>query len=180
MAKALLVRHGKDEEFQIKRLELREIGFSTDLEKLYIGGLDKNLYIPDEDAVKKLISDSIANTTIRSSTSASLAETFPSNSMAINSETGKLLVKIGGEEKRVIMASDTIGRNQINHVVLSEHIDADGSVSLASFTRPILMIFIDGILCLSSSTAEKRFTYDEATQLLKVYGASQGSVISYY
>ena len=44
----------------------------------------------------------------------------------------------------------------------------------------VFMIFVDGILCSTSSHAAKRYTYDAQSKNLRVLGAVEGSVISYF
>jgi len=79
------------------------------------------------------------------------------------------------------MKRDIPSRTQVEITIEAIHIDAgDGSVLLTEFDRGVFMIFIDGILCSTSSTAAKRYIYDAQTRQVRVIGCVEGSILSYF
>lgn len=181
MAQALLLRTEADEIFQSKRLEFREPGFSRDLEKFYMGGLNGNIHIPNEKFVEDMIKASLTSDGPKFATTAALEEGHVSGTFAFNTDTNRLLLKIEDTPVAIAMKSELPSSDQIAVKVTTANIDAnDGSVLLENFTRSVRMIFVDGILCSSESTATKRYTYDTAAKKVFVFGCIDGSVISYF
>jgi hypothetical protein len=181
MAKALLLRTEVDQIFSEKKLEFREPGFSKDAEKFYIGGLLANIHIPNETFVATMISIALSTHGPTFGTTAVLIEGHKNNTFAFNTDTNKLLLKVGETPVAIPTRGELATAEQTSVVVSAANIDAgDGHVLLVDFTRPTKMIFVDGILCSNEGTASKRYTFDSQTNELKVYGCVEGSVISHF
>lgn len=181
MAQALLLRTEADEIFQSKRLEFREPGFSRDLEKFYMGGLTENIHIPSEKFVGDMIKAALAENGPKFATTAILEETHVAGTFAFNTDTNRLLLKVGDAPVAIALKAEIPGTDQIAIKVAAANIDiSDGSVLLENFNRPVRMIFVDGILCSSEGTATKRYTYDSVAKKAFVFGCIDGSVISYF
>ena len=182
MSKAFLLRTEKDDKFRTIKLEFREPGFSNDLEKFYVGGASGNIHIPNEEFVSNMISTELSSFGPTKGTTAALATTHVVGTFAFNSDLNRIIYK-ATEEASITVAtvSDILAKEQISVAIVSDNIDAnDGSVSFVEFTRPVKMIFVDGILCTNNAASAKRYTFDTATKTLKVFGAVDGSIVSYF
>ena len=182
MAKAFLMRTDKDAKFQTIKLEFREPGFSNDLEKLYIGGAEGNIHIPNEDYVTRMIEQSLSADSLLHQSTSDLQVNQTAHTIAFNTDLNKLVYKVSTDASIAIPSSAEVPMGEQNTVTISSaNIDSnDGSVIFADFNRTLKMIFIDGILCTNNSASEKRYTFDSATNTLKVFGASDGSIVSYF
>jgi len=180
MAKAFLMRTQTQAVFDTERLEFREPGFTKDTERLYMGGLTENLHIPNEEYVSGMITERLASHGPKMLTTAQLEEQHADGTLAYNTETGSLLLRLGVNSVPIAMKRDVPARTQVEIVVEAININPDGSVLLTEFSRGVLMIFVDGILCSTASSAAKRYTYDAQTRQLRVIGCTEGSVISYF
>jgi len=181
MSKAFLLKTQTDAIFKDKRLEFREPGFSKDLEKLYIGGLTDNIHIPNELFVRNMIKNSLSTHGPKFGTSATLEEGHIDGTFAFNTDTNKLLLKINGNPVAIPTRGELAASEQTTVTVESENIDdTDGHVRLENFNRATKMIYVDGILCIKGANGSKRYEFDPSTKLLKVYGCSDGSIISYF
>ena len=181
MSKAFLLKTEADAVFRDKKLEFREPGFSKDLEKLYVGGLTENIHIPNESFVDKMIKSKLSTHGPKFGTSAALEEGHIDGTFAFNTDTSKLLLKINGNPIAIPTRGELAASEQATVTVTSENIDdTDGHVRLENFNRPVKMIFVDSLLCIKGANGEKRYEFDPATKLLKVYGCSDGSIISYF
>lgn len=181
MAKAFLMRTDKDAVFQQVRLELREPGFSKDLEKFYIGGLVENIHIPNESYVQNMIDTTLSTYGPTKGDTATLADKQQDGTFGFNTETNRLSLKVGSGSLLFPTVSELGAKEQIAVVVSDDNIDSsDGHVLLSSFTRPVKMIFVDGILCIKGGSADKRYEYDPDTKDMKVFGCVDGSTISYF
>jgi len=181
MAKAFLMRTQSQELFNSTRLEFREPGFTKDTERFYMGGLSKNLHIPNEDYVTKMIGEHLASHGPKMGTTAQLSEHHVDGTFAYNTETGSLSLMLGETPVPIAFKHDTPSRAQVDVVVEAAHISSeDGSVLITDFRKGVFMIFVDGILCTTLTNSAKRYAFDNETKRLKVFGCVEGSVISYF
>jgi len=181
MAKAFLLRTQTQLIFDTIRLEFREPGFTKDTERLYMGGLTENLHIPNEAFVSTMIDEKLLTHGPKMGTTAQLATQHVPGTLAYNTETGSLYLQVGQNPVPIAMKRDIPSRTQVEITIEAIHIDAgDGSVLLTEFDRGVFMIFIDGILCSTSSTAAKRYIYDAQTRQVRVIGCVEGSILSYF
>lgn len=183
MAKAFLVRWGTQNDFDAIKLQIREIGFTIDNEKMYIGGNDENLHIPNEAYVNGLISAAIPTYKPITGTSIQLLTIHPPGAIAYDSDEKRLIYKTGaGVAINIANTSDIPSQTSFSVKVDLANIDAgdNNSVTLTGYDRPIELIFLNGILCTTHSDDVRKYTVDRTAKTLKINGCSENDIISYF
>lgn len=183
MAKAFLVRWGTQNDFDSIKLQIRELGFTIDNERLYVGGNDKNIHIPSEEYVSSMISEKLEEETLLSGTTIELQTKQLPGILAFDKDKRKISYNTpdGGGILYLANEASLPLRKPVSVSVATENIDADdsNSVSIAGFTRPVEIIFRNGQLCTDLPSDTNRYSIDRASNILKVYNCADGDVISY-
>lgn len=183
MAKAFLLRFGSENDFKSIKLQTRELGFAIDSEKLYVGGEDKNIHIPSEDFVKNIVEYAISNRTNIEGSTQELQEKQKIGSVAYNSDTKRMqFVTKKGTKIEMASKKDLLLTESSNFTVTDENIDSDdeNSVTLGSFYRPYVMVFLNGILVTNNSDDNHQYTYDNSAGTLKIKQCAAGDIIAYF
>jgi len=183
MAKAFLLRFGSEEDFKSIKLQLREPGFAIDSEKLFIGGTSRNLHIPNEEYVSKMINEHIDKRGILSGTSTDLAVSQPLLSFAYDTTLKRIVFKGGDGQRHIIVENKDIPRRTgVSIKIAAENIETEdnNSVIIQGYNSPIEMIFKNGILCTVHPDDPNRYEVDRENNLLKIYNCAENDIITYF
>ena len=183
MAKAFLIRWGTQNDFDSVKLQVRELGFTIDNERLWIGGNDENIHIPNEQFLKSYVAGEVPKYQPVTGTTAELATLQAPGAIAYNSEESRLSYKTkSGQKINLASTVDLPSRSPISVKVALENIDANdnNSVTITGYNRPIELIFVNGRLCTKEPTDPNTYSVDKASQTLKVYGCAENDIISYF
>lgn len=181
MAKAFLLRFGTESDFGSIKLQTRELGVAVDSEKLYLGFDDKNVFIPNESQVVSIIDTNLHKYRHTIGTTLELVSAHKDNTIAFDTTLKRLKYKNSGTTISIASKSEVSLPDPVSFVVETGNIDTnDGdNVLLAGFSRPMRNIFKNGLLCTKEATDTNRYTFDNTTLDLKVYGCVAGDIISY-
>lgn len=183
MAKAFLIRWGYDQDFKDIKLQTREPGFAIDTEKFLIGTGDKNIHIPNEDFVKAMITDGVLKYTPITGTTAELASNQLPKTVAYNTDTRKMQYKtVSGTIVANATTTDIPTNTPTSVTVAQENIDSSdaNSVSLSGMTRPLRMVYLNGLLCTLNPDDPHRLTVDNTTGTIKINECVAGDIIAYF
>ncbi len=183
MAKAFLLRWGYQNDFDSIKLQTRELGFSIDSEKLYIGTDDANIHIPNEAFTKALAISEVLKYKPTIGTTLELLTTQVASSLAFNSEEKRIQYKnSSGAVIKIVNMTDLPSGDAVSVVVASENIDAgdNNSVTLSDYTRPIRMIFLNGILCTNNANDAHMYTLDNINSTITIKECVAGDIIAYF
>ncbi len=183
MAKAFLVRWGTQNDFDSIKLQIREIGFTIDNEKMYIGGNDANIHIPNESFIGTMISEAVPKYKPMVGTGLELVTTHLPGAIAFNSETSILIYKTaGGSSISLARSIDLPAKTVYSVKVAAENIDAgdNNSVLLTNYERPIELIFLNGVLCTPEDYDAHKYTVNIELKTLKINGCVADDTISYF
>ena len=183
MAKEFLIRYGNDADFQQKRLALREFGFAIDVEKLYIGGRDGNLYIPTSAVITEMIKSQVDGYKMMAGTTQLLNDTQVVGTLAYDTDTKRIRYKASENVvKSILTLSDALLSSPTTVQVEAGNIDTndDNSVTLSDFNRPTKMVFLNGVLCTSHVADPHKYTYDDVQKKMKIKNCTEGDLISYF
>ena len=182
MSKTLLLKQTELTETAIaEKLQVRELCVNLVTEKLYLrlrGGLS---HIVSETFMSEYVTQKLETRSLMTVSDSTDPATLIDKSVVFNS-TATALQYIHGNSRITLASISQLPLNEPQTVEVSTaNIDSvDGSVSLSNFTRPMIMVYIDGILCVPSANATKRYIFNTLTKELKVFGCQDGSVIAYY
>ena len=183
MAKAFLLRWGTQNDFDEIKLHVRELGFTIDNERLWLGGNDENIHIPNEQFLKSYVAGEVPKYQPVTGTTTELQTLQAPGALGYNTEENRLSYKTkAGQKIDIVSTSDLPLKSPISVVVAIENIDTndDNSVLITGYNRPIELIFLNGKLCTKESTDSNRYEVDDTANTLKVYGCSENDIISYF
>jgi len=184
MAKAFLLRWGTQNDFDSIKLQVRELGFVVDTERLYVGGEDENIHIPNEIFIKNMILNYIPKYAIPYGNTLSLETSQVLSGLGYNTVTEKLSYKTpnSGSLINIVVDKDMPSNVSSTFKVLAENINTgdNNSVTLTGYNRPIEMIFKNGILCTTNADDQNRYIVDRNTNILKVYNCLENDIIAYF
>ncbi len=183
MAKAFLIRWGYEQDFSNIKLQAREPGFAVDTEKVFIGTGDKNIHIPNEDFVSAMIADGVLKYKPLVGSTAELSVNQGNGTIAFNSETGRLQYKtLSGGIVSQVLKTEIPSPSPISVTVTAANIDIadNNSVTLSGMTKPLKMVFLNGILCSLSQNDTHRMTVDPIAGTIKINECAEGDIITYY
>lgn len=179
MSKVLLLKQTELSEAVIaEKIQARELVVNLDTGRLYLGlrggeiaHLADSVYVGD--MIKKRTLPIVLSTTP--------AENIVDGSLVFNGDSYSVQF-INGSSRITLASIAQLPYSEPQTVVVSaENIDiADGSVSLNNFSRPSIMVYVDGILCVPNDTASKRYIYNSLTKELKVFGCVADSIIAFF
>lgn len=183
MAKAFLVRWGTQNDFDAIKLQIREIGFTIDNERLWVGGNDENLHIPNENFVKNMILTEVPKYKPLTGTSVELLTTHSPGALAFNKDGKHLVYKTPTGQNLTLVDTSMMPSNTATSVkVALENIDTadNNSVTINGYDRQIEMVFLNGVLCTIHPDDTRRYEVNRTDKTLKVYGCSENDIISYF
>jgi len=183
-AKELLLRYGYEDDFERINLKVRELGFAVDTDKLYIGTSQGNAHIPNFIEVTNKIKEMIKNRRIKFGDEAYINSNLLPAQMGFN--TTKHRIEVIDPTTNIRQTYITKADHLLNvpkTIKLSDddidHDDND-SITLTDFTRPIIMVFLNGALVTDHSDDPHTYSYDTDKKELKVTGCSDGDLLSFY
>jgi hypothetical protein len=183
MAKAFLIRWGTQNDFDSIKLQLRELGFSVDNERLYIGGNDENIHIPNESYLRAYVDSAASRYKPVYGPAADLIAAQENGMIAYSTDEKRISYKTPtGVKINIASTADLPLQTPFSVKVLAENIETadNNSVTLAGYNRPIEMIFLNGVLCTTNEDDTNRYEVDRLAQTLKVYGCSENDIIAYF
>jgi hypothetical protein len=183
MAKEFKLRWGYEQDFETIKLAPRELGCAVDTNKFFLGTSMGNMHIPNETFVAKMIVDALDAKTVPSGTATDLSSEKYREKIAFNTTTNRLQYKDANDKTyKLLTPLDVMSSKPVSVQVSIDNIDtADGnSVSINNFNRPIVMVFLNGVLCTEHQADPHRIVIDTDNRALKVYGCSENDIISYY
>ncbi len=183
MAKAFLIRWGTQNDFDSIKLQVRELGFTIDNERLYIGGNDDNIHIPNEMFMKTYVASEVPKYKPLTGSTAELISAHLPGALAYDIDDKRIIYKTpSGVKINMASTSDLPLQTPFSVKVLLDNIDSvDGnSVTISGYNRPIEMIFLNGSLCTTNQEDTRRYEVDRTAQTLKVYGCSENDIIAYF
>jgi len=183
MAKAFLLRWGTQNDFDSIKLAVRELGFAVDVERLYIGGNDENIHIPNEAFLKEYVASEVPKYKPIAGTTQELLSLQTPGALAYNTDENRMtyMSPIGSIYKFVTL-SDMPLSAPFSVKVLSENIEEsdNNSVTIQGYNRPIEMIYLNGRLCTTHSDDPNRYEVDRDAQTLKIYNCAENDIIAYF
>ena len=184
MAKAFLVRWGRQIDFDSIKLSSRELGLAVDTVKLLIGTEDGNLHIPNEDFVKDMISSSLESRSLLYGTTIELQTKQLPGILAYDSDKKKIIYSTPDGSGVINVANEAslpLSR-AISVKIEAANIDVNdsNSVTLAGYTRPVEMVFLNGMLCTTNASDLRRYAVDRVAHTLKVYGCAENDIVAYF
>jgi hypothetical protein len=183
MAKAFLIRWGTQNDFDSIKLQLREFGFAVDTERVFIGGEDENLHIPNESYVRDMILNEVPKYSIPNGTAIEVSDKQVLSGLGYVYTSDTLTYKTPlGNIEEIVFKKNTPLKTSVTVKVLDENIDANdnNSVTITGYNRPIEMIFLNGRLCTTHEDDPHRYIIDQDNSTLKIYGCVANDLISYF
>lgn len=183
MAKAFLLRWGTQNDFDSIKLQTRELGVAIDTTKLYLGTDDANVHIPNEQFVSSMIASGLTQYKPAYGSTQDLQTTQKNGMLGYNVDTKRLRYKTPtGAVIPLANTSDLPTKEPTVVTVAAANIDTadNNSVTLTSFVRPTIIIFLNGILCTSSDSDAHKYTLNELNSTIKINGCAENDIISYF
>jgi hypothetical protein len=183
MAKAFLLRWGTQNDFDAIKLQVRELGFTIDNERLYVGGEDENIHIPKESFIREMISGEIPKYAVPYGNSLALESAQVLSGFGYNTVTSKLSYRRPvGTPINLVTDKDIPSQASTSVSVTLENIDTgdSNSVTLTGYNRPIEMIFKNGLLCTPNTDDQNRYVVNRELNTLKVYNCTENDIIAYF
>jgi len=183
MAKEYLVRYGTLQEFETIRLAVRELGFVVDVDQLMVGTSVGNKHIPNEDYVSNMILDSIHNAKIPSGTTTEVSSDEFREKIFFNTSINKLQYRDADDLNHTIVTFfDMLKQKPVTKNVEAEDIDTanNNTVTITGYDRPIVMVFLNGILCTENENDPHMITVDSTNGTLSIANCEVGDIISYF
>ena len=183
MAKAFLIRWGYQNDFDSIKLQTREIGFTVDTAKVYVGSDDSNIHIPNEAYVKSMIDSGVLTYKPVTGTTLELQAAQIVGALAFNNDDKKIQYKMAsGTIIKLANATDLPSGEATSVTVALANIDAGNfnSVTLSSYTRPIKLVFLNGSLCTNNPDDPHRYTIDSVNSTITIKECAEGDIIAYF
>jgi hypothetical protein len=183
MAKEFKIRWGYEEDFKNIKLAPREPGLAIDSNKFYMGTEAGNMHIPSEQYTDGMIDAKLASYKIPAKTTTELADEKYTGVLAYNSTIGRVQYKTSsGDILKLAASRDLPLKMPITVQVAQENIEENdnNSVTITGFERPIVMVFLNGVLCTTHASDQHKLTYDEENKAIKIDNCVAGDLITYY
>ncbi len=183
MAKAYLIRKGYQEEFDRINLFARELGYSLDTNKLFIGDGEDNVHIPNEQFVANMVLVGVAKYGPVSGTTTELDSKHGNGTFAYDTDTQRVLYKSSAGAVSILARTSELPLGDATTIKLAvENIDAGDSnrVTLTDFNRPYRMLMLNGVMCTSHATDPHQYVYDATAKTVTIKECADGDIISYF
>ena len=184
IAKQLLIRWAYDNDLKTVRPATREFVYAIDTNKTYMGTPEGPKELAYTDEVETQTKALLKEYKIKMGSTTEFTSSLLPLQLGFNTDLHRIQMinPLTNVTKNLAYTTDLLLKEQTVIKVADSHIDKDDnkSITLTDFVRPVIMVYVNGVLAIPDDGASHKYEYDADKKELKIYNMSDGDLVSYF